>query len=122
MRDDGRPIRQRAPPLREVGLKILLANLILIGWLIDSLWPLGDDENRALHDLIMHSHVVSTKPVPRPQIPPPSRPPVARPELAPPIARHVDAAHRIEAGIAAAVQRAELPYRDDVDRGQLAGR
>ena len=30
--------------------------------------------------------------------------------LAPPIARHVDAAHRIQAGIAAAVQRAELPY------------
>src|SRR6185503_10813576 len=70
----------------------------------------GEKENRALHDLIMHSHVVTTKPVARPQIPPPSRPPVARPVLAPPIARHVDAAHRIQAGIAAAVQRAELPY------------
>jgi hypothetical protein len=35
---------------------------------------------------------------------------VARPQLAPPIARHVDAAHRIQAGIAAAAQRAELPY------------
>ena len=30
--------------------------------------------------------------------------------LAPPIARHVDAAHRIQAGIAEAVQRAQLPY------------
>jgi hypothetical protein len=58
----------------------------------------------------MHTHVVSTTPAVQPQIPPPSRPPVARPQLAPPIARHVDAAHRIQAGIAAAVQRAELPY------------
>ena len=58
----------------------------------------------------MHTHVVTTKPAKQPQIPPPSRPPAARPQLAPPIARHVDAAHRIQAGIAAAVQRAELPY------------
>jgi uncharacterized RDD family membrane protein YckC len=110
VRDDGKPIRVGFAFMREVGLKLLIANIILIGWIIDSLWPLGEKENRALHDLIMHSHVVTTKPVARPQIPPPSRPPVARPVLAPPIARHVDAAHRIQAGIAAAVQRAELPY------------
>ena len=76
VRDDGKPIRVGFAFMREVGLKLLIANIILIGWIIDSLWPLGEKENRALHDLIMHSHVVTTKPVPRPQIPPPSRPPV----------------------------------------------
>jgi hypothetical protein len=35
---------------------------------------------------------------------------VQQPVLAPPIARHVDAARRSQAGIAAAVQRAQLPY------------
>ena len=110
VRDDGRPIGAGLAFVREVGLKLLVANIILIGWLIDSLWPLGEKENRALHDLVVHTHVVTTKPAKQPQIPPPSRPPVARPQLAPPIARHVDAAHRIQAGIAAAVQRAELPY------------
>jgi uncharacterized RDD family membrane protein YckC len=110
VRDDGRPIRGGFAFMREVGLKLLIANILLIGWLIDSLWPLGEKENRALHDLIMHTHVVSTKPAKQPRIPPPSRPPVTRPALAPPIARHIDAAHRIQAGIAAAVQRAELPY------------
>ena len=110
VRDDGRPIRVGLAFMREVGLKLLVANIILIGWVIDSLWPLGEKENRALHDLIVHTHVVSTTPAVQPQIQPPSRPPVARPRLAPPIARHVDAAHRIQAGIAAAVQRAELPY------------
>jgi uncharacterized RDD family membrane protein YckC len=111
VRNDGRPIRLGFALGREVGLKYLLANLVLgIGWIIDSLWPLGDRENRAVHDLIAKTHVVTTKAIPRPQIPQPSRPPVARPLLAPPIARHVDAAHRIQAAITAAVQRAELPY------------
>jgi hypothetical protein len=27
-------------------------------WLIDALWPLWDRENRALHDMIVKSHVV----------------------------------------------------------------
>jgi hypothetical protein len=96
---------------RDVGLKYLVANLILgIGWIIDSLWPLGDRENRAIHDMIVKTHVVQTKPRPQPQIPLAVHRPVARPALAPPIAQHVDAAHRIQAGITAAVQRAELPY------------
>jgi len=29
-----------------------------IPWLVDVLWPLWEDENRALHDLIVKSHVV----------------------------------------------------------------
>jgi uncharacterized RDD family membrane protein YckC len=105
VRDDGRPIRLGFALAREIGLKWFVANILLIGWLIDSLWPLGDSENRALHDLIMRTHVVQTKPR---ELPRPARAPRAR--LAPPIARHIDAAHRIRAGIAAAVQRAELPY------------
>ena len=55
----------RAPGSRSCArsvLKLLVANIILIGWLIDSLWPLGERENRALHDLIVHTHVVTTSP------------------------------------------------------------
>jgi uncharacterized RDD family membrane protein YckC len=111
VRNDGQPVRLGLSVAREVGLKYFAANLLFgIGWLFDSLWPLGDRENRALHDMIVKTHVVSTRPRPQPQIPQATRRPAARPALAPPIARHVDAAHRIQAGIAAAVQRAELPY------------
>src|ERR1700755_621343 len=46
VRDDGRPIRLGLAAAREVGLKLIVANVILIGWIIDSLWPLGDKENR----------------------------------------------------------------------------
>jgi uncharacterized RDD family membrane protein YckC len=112
VRDDGRPVRLGFAVLREVLLKYIVANLIFgIGWIIDSLWPLGDKENRAIHDMMVKTHVVSTRPR-QPAIPQqqPARPPAARPVLAPPIARHVDAAYRIQAGIAAAVQRAQLPY------------
>ena len=111
VRDDGRPVRIGLAVTRDLFLKYIVANLILgIGWIIDSLWPLGDHENRAIHDMAVKTHVVSTKPRPQPQIPQTARPPVRRADLAPPIARYVDAAHRIQAGIAAAVQRAELPY------------
>jgi uncharacterized RDD family membrane protein YckC len=109
VRDDGRPVRLGLAVVREVLLKYIVANLVFaIGWIVDSLWPLGDGENRALHDMIVSTHVVSTR-TPQPAIAQQQRP-VARPVLAPPIARHVDAAHRIQAGIAAAVQRAQLPY------------
>ena len=112
VQDDGKPVTAGTAFVRDVLLKFVGGNLVFgIGWLIDSLWPLGERENRALHDLMVHTHVVRVRPVVRrPQIPQPQRPVAARPQLAPPIARHVDAAHRIQAGIAAAVQRAELPY------------
>ncbi|HEY6888756.1 MAG TPA: RDD family protein, partial [Solirubrobacter sp.] len=90
VRNDGRPIRLGLSVVREVLLKYILANLILgIGWIIDSVWPLGDRENRAIHDMIVKTHVVSSKPR-QPQLvqQPAARPPVARPALAPPIARH----------------------------------
>ena len=63
VRDDGRPIRLGFAALREVLLKYIVGVLVFgIGWIIDSLWPLGDKENRAIHDMIVQSHVVITRP------------------------------------------------------------
>ncbi len=49
--------------LREVVVKWLLFGVIggtfLIPTLLDWLWPLWDGENRALHDMLVSSHVVS---------------------------------------------------------------
>src|SRR4051794_6997532 len=78
VRDDGRPIRLGLAVAREVGLKLLVANLVVIGWIIDSLWPLGDKENRALHDMIVKTHVVSTR-VPQPVLAQQRQRPAARP-------------------------------------------
>ena len=48
--------------LREFVIKTLLfgwvGGSILLGWLLDVLWPLWDDENRALHDMIVSTRVV----------------------------------------------------------------
>jgi uncharacterized RDD family membrane protein YckC len=50
--------------LREVAVKALLFGMILssitfgLAWLVDVLWPLWDDENRALHDFIVDTRVV----------------------------------------------------------------
>ena len=115
VRDDGRPIKAGTAFVRDVLLKVVVGNVTFgIGWIVDSLWPLGERENRALHDLAVQTHVVSTLPAARPQVPQRSAPPVTqqRPQLAPPIARHVDDARRIQAGIGAAIQRAQLPYAE----------
>ena len=37
---------------------IASALILVIPWLLDMLWPLWDDENRALHDMIVSTHVV----------------------------------------------------------------
>jgi uncharacterized RDD family membrane protein YckC len=49
--------------LREIAVKGLLVSIAssilpLIPWLLDNLWPLWDDENRALHDMVCSTHVV----------------------------------------------------------------
>ncbi|MET0513258.1 MAG: RDD family protein, partial [Thermoleophilaceae bacterium] len=49
--------------LREVVIKFLLVGIAssiipVLPWLLDILWPLWDDENRALHDMIVQTHVV----------------------------------------------------------------
>ena len=49
--------------LREVAVKALLFGILSsltagLASLLDVLWPLWDDENRALHDFIVDSRVV----------------------------------------------------------------
>jgi uncharacterized RDD family membrane protein YckC len=61
-RDDGDPYGFWAAVLREVVVKNLavgIASAIIpvLPWLLDVLWPLWDDENRALHDIAVSSHV-----------------------------------------------------------------
>jgi uncharacterized RDD family membrane protein YckC len=63
VKDDGQPVTFGFALLREFVVKYLLFQVVggfLFGipWLIDVLWPLWDSENRALHDMIVKSHVV----------------------------------------------------------------
>jgi uncharacterized RDD family membrane protein YckC len=66
VRDNGQPMGFGWSALREVVLKGLvpaLLNGFFIGWLVqlvDYLWPLWDDQNRALHDMVVSTHVVRT--------------------------------------------------------------
>ena len=62
-RDDAQPVTFGFALLREFVVKYLVfqvAGGVLFGipWLLDVLWPLWDSENRALHDMIVKSHVV----------------------------------------------------------------
>jgi uncharacterized RDD family membrane protein YckC len=63
VRDTGEPYDLGSGLLREFVVKELLfawvgGFFLGIPWLVDVLWPLWEDENRALHDLIVKSHVV----------------------------------------------------------------
>jgi uncharacterized RDD family membrane protein YckC len=64
VRDNGEPFNLGQGILREFVVKQLLFGWVGgslffgIPWLIDYLWPLWDDQNRALHDMIVSSHVV----------------------------------------------------------------
>ena len=74
VRDDGQAFGWGWALLREVVIKGLalsaassIANLVtfflfgagaIVPYLIDYLWPLWDDENRALHDMVAQTHVV----------------------------------------------------------------
>jgi uncharacterized RDD family membrane protein YckC len=63
VKDDGQPVTFGFALLREFVVKYLLFQVVggfLFGipWLIDVLWPLWDSENRALHDMVVKSHVV----------------------------------------------------------------
>ena len=62
-RDDGQSVNFGWALLRQFVVMYLLFQVVggfLFGipWLIDVLWPLWDSENRALHDMIVKSHVV----------------------------------------------------------------
>jgi uncharacterized RDD family membrane protein YckC len=64
VRAKGHPIDFLWAVLREVVVKTLvfagIGGSVTFGlaWLLDCLWPLWDDENRALHDLVVDSRVV----------------------------------------------------------------
>ena len=63
VRTSGQPITFGFAMLREVGVKAIgvgVAGSFTFGLagLLDSLWPLWDEENRALHDFIVSTRVV----------------------------------------------------------------
>jgi uncharacterized RDD family membrane protein YckC len=63
VRVDGRPVDLGWALLREAVVKGLGLGLVGgitggIAYLVDFLWPLWDDENRALHDMVVSSRVV----------------------------------------------------------------
>jgi uncharacterized RDD family membrane protein YckC len=63
VRDSGEPMGFGWAALREVvikGLAVGIASSIipLLPWFLNFFWPLWDDENRALHDMICSTHVV----------------------------------------------------------------
>jgi uncharacterized RDD family membrane protein YckC len=63
VRDNGQSMSFGWAALREIavkGLAVGIASSIipLIPWFLDYFWPLWDDENRALHDMIVSTHVV----------------------------------------------------------------
>ena len=63
VRDNGEAMGFGWAALREIAVKGLLVGLVssiipLIPWLLDYLWPLWDDENRALHDMVASTHVL----------------------------------------------------------------
>jgi len=63
VRDNGQPFDLGSGLLREFVVKQLLFAwvggwFLGIPWLLDNLWPLWEDENRALHDMIVKTHVV----------------------------------------------------------------
>jgi uncharacterized RDD family membrane protein YckC len=63
IRADGRPITFWFAALREVIIKSLLVGVVSsftfgLASLLDVLWPLWDEENRALHDFVVNTRVV----------------------------------------------------------------
>jgi uncharacterized RDD family membrane protein YckC len=63
VRTTGQPIDFGFAALREVAVKILLVGIagsftFGLAQLLDYLWPLWDDENRALHDMVVSTRVI----------------------------------------------------------------
>jgi uncharacterized RDD family membrane protein YckC len=63
VRDGGESMGFGWAALREVVIKNLAVGIAssiipLIPWLLNYLWPLWDDQNRALHDMAVSTHVV----------------------------------------------------------------
>jgi uncharacterized RDD family membrane protein YckC len=65
IRDSGEPFGFWWAVLREVVVKNLAVGIAssiipLIPWFLNYFWPLWDDENRALHDMVCKTHVIRT--------------------------------------------------------------
>src|SRR4051812_15448890 len=63
VRDSGEAVGFGFAVVREIlvkGLLVGIASSIIpfIPWFLDNFWPLWDDENRALHDMVVSTHVV----------------------------------------------------------------
>ena len=63
VRDNGQPFDLGSGFIRELAVKNLLFGFVgsfffSIPTLLDWLWPLWDDQNRALHDMVVKTHVV----------------------------------------------------------------
>jgi uncharacterized RDD family membrane protein YckC len=63
VRDNGQTMSFGWAALREIavkGLAVTIASSIIpiIPWFLNFFWPLWDDENRALHDMIVSTHVI----------------------------------------------------------------
>jgi uncharacterized RDD family membrane protein YckC len=63
VRDNGQPYDFWSAALREVVVKNLAVGIAssvipILPWFLNFFWPLWDDENRALHDMVVKSHVV----------------------------------------------------------------
>jgi uncharacterized RDD family membrane protein YckC len=65
IRADGGPMTFWFAALREIIVKSLLVGVIAsatfgLAWLLDILWPLWDEENRALHDFVVNTRSIKT--------------------------------------------------------------
>jgi|SRR5688500_2823705 len=63
VRDSGEPMSFWYAALREIGVKgfaVSIASSIIpfIPWFLNYFWPLWDDQNRALHDMVVSTHVI----------------------------------------------------------------
>jgi uncharacterized RDD family membrane protein YckC len=63
VRDGGESMTFWYAALREIvvkGIAVSVASFVIpfIPWFLDNFWPLWDDENRALHDMAVSTHVV----------------------------------------------------------------
>ena len=63
IRADGRPMTFWFAVLREIVVKSFLVGVISsatfgLAWLLDILWPLWDEENRALHDFVVNTRSI----------------------------------------------------------------
>jgi uncharacterized RDD family membrane protein YckC len=64
VRDNGEAFNFGSAAMREVVVKFLAVNIAssiipFIPWFLDYFWPLWDDQNRALHDMAVSTHVLT---------------------------------------------------------------